>query len=269
MEGRLVPSIRTFFTGIALLTTIVRSNIRPFVCESNDEHCSIRKWKVSGALSRTAHSFVFDSRQWSCHRREYRPLAFLQFMTSGTTQLRVPNAAVRLADLAFAKVAIVSHFDQEATAGLISLLATWNSTSESEVPTWPIGSIVYSLISVYYLGFSMINFRRSNGVHPDTINPADSATTAVPSKSDCVLLLDTFFRIVLCHGASITSRRYPTPEVIICDQDSSGGRYYRTKCNRSSGRIDASSKHQKGLPIKKFHDAPDHFYRRHEAKAFV
>jgi protein transport protein SEC23 len=90
-------------------------------------------------------------------------------------------------------------------------------------------------------------------------------------QPDCVLLLDTFFRVLVWHGAkivawrnegyhereeyanlrqvleapkleveSLVNERFPTPDLIICDQDSSAARFLLARCNPSEeGKFDA------------------------------
>ncbi|KAH0792303.1 Sec23/Sec24 trunk domain containing protein [Histomonas meleagridis] len=84
-------------------------------------------------------------------------------------------------------------------------------------------------------------------------------------KPDCVLLLDTYFRVLIWHGSNIAAwrdqryqeqpeyanlksaleepleeakrlleERFPTPSLVVCDEDSSQSRYLLTKCNPSN-----------------------------------
>jgi protein transport protein SEC23 len=86
----------------------------------------------------------------------------------------------------------------------------------------------------------------------------------------CVLLLDTFFRVLVWHGADIAAwrnagyqdqpeyanlkavleaplaeahqlieERFPTPLLVICDQDSGLSRYLLARCNPSTQNYDA------------------------------
>ena len=88
-------------------------------------------------------------------------------------------------------------------------------------------------------------------------------------NKQCVLLLDTFFRVLIWHGTDIAqwrnagyhekpeyanlkaiieepqqeaqallSERFPTPLLVSCDQDSSQSRYLLTRCNSSAQSFD-------------------------------
>lgn len=88
-------------------------------------------------------------------------------------------------------------------------------------------------------------------------------------QRNCVLLLDTFFRVLIWHGSDIAqwrdagyqnqpeyanlkalledpvkeaqeliSERFPTPLLVSCDQDSSKSRYLLARCNPSSQGLD-------------------------------
>lgn len=98
-----------------------------------------------------------------------------------------------------------------------------------------------------------------------TSPPTPVILDASSLRPDCVLLLDTYFRVLIWHGSTIAAwknqgyqeqeeyqnlraaleqpmkeandlvnERFPTPQFVSCDQDSSQARYLLARCNPSS-----------------------------------
>jgi protein transport protein SEC23 len=111
---------------------------------------------------------------------------------------------------------------------------------------------------------ALVRFSVTEAPHPVLLDTASI-------QPDCVLLLDTFFRVLIWHGATIAAwreqgyqekpeyanlkvaleaprqeaqtlvgERFPTPSLVICDQDSSLARYLLARCNPSDVTVQST-----------------------------
>jgi protein transport protein SEC23 len=136
-------------------------------------------------------------------------------------------------------------------------LATFNSSPDQT--TYLRHSLLCEDVnsSLFMIQPTLVRFSVTEAPHPVMLD-----TNSI--QPDCVLLLDTFFRVLVWHGATIAawrgqgyqekpeyanlkvtleapreeaqnlvSERFPTPSLVICDHDSSLARYLIARCNPS------------------------------------
>jgi protein transport protein SEC23 len=142
-------------------------------------------------------------------------------------------------------------------------MSTFNSSPDSTT------SLRHSLLledvtsSLFMIQPTLMQFKLDMPAAPVMLDTANL-------QRACVLLLDTFFRVLVWHGADIAAwrdrgyqeqpeyanlkavleapleearalieERFPTPLLVVCDQDSGLARYLLARCNPSAQNYDA------------------------------
>ncbi|KAL6343158.1 hypothetical protein AAG906_020947 [Vitis piasezkii] len=247
---------------------------------------STTSWKMCGLDKTTCLTVFFDisSSERSNPPGTSNPQLYLQFIVSyqnpeGQTRLRVTTVTRRWVDSAVSSEELVQGFDQETAAVVMARLTSLKMETEEgfDATRWLDRSLIRlcSKFGDYRkddpASFTLNPCFHCSSVYPSLISysfnslPAPALLDVASISADRILLLDSYFSVVIFHGMTIAQwrnmgyqnqpehqafaqllqapqddakliihDRFPVPRLVVCDQHGSQARFLLAKLNPSA-----------------------------------